>query len=251
MSKKSIIQELREAQASIDRALTMIHEIVGVKRDYDSHIDWSKILARYDAPVSDMVDKAAAEVKESFRRYDLAKPGSESTGRAVMVDGELKELFRDSAPTWNTKGYQEAVERAREAHFATLRRNGIDTPVADCNDPYGIKDLGKLSFDELYLLMEREDRPGPRRDAIASAMQTAGKTPIEDTDGDARWAAKRAHERGAPPADDPRPRSETIIVKDKHVTPLREERGLFGWRRPADDPGAGVFFERGPWWWPF
>ena len=157
---KSAAQDLEEAKWSVDCAIKALPGASGEGN-----------MRHWDDQLKGMVDKAAEEVKESFK----------AIGRA---------------PTWHTKGYQEAVERAREAHFAILRGNGIDTPVADCNDPKA------------------------------------------EVDGVDRWAAKREAERGAPPADDPRPRAETIVVADKYVTPMR------------DDPGAGVFFKR-RWWWPF
>lgn len=224
---KPIIQELLDAHLAIKRALAALEGSSDESRPVDwvkSNIDWQAIARR-------TVETEARRVKEMFRE--------------------------PTAPTWHTKGYQDAVERAREAHFATLRRNGIDTPVADCNDPYGIKDLDKLSSKELLRLLKLEDRPGPRRDAIWSALQNAPdrqsyldelaglppkaeKRPLtdEEIDGVTRWAAKRELERGKPPADDPRPRAETIVVADKYITPMR------------DDPGAGVFFKR-RWWWPF
>lgn len=172
---KPIIQELQEAQASIDRARALLLGDEPVKSNYDSHVDWSKILERFNEPISGMVDKAAEEVKESFKNM-----------------GE--------APTW--PGYKEAQEKAFDAYKVFARGNCH--PVTDVKIP------------------KTETRPLTE----------------DEIDGIARWAAKRELERGKPPADDPRPLSETIVVADKYITPMR------------DDPGAGVFFKR-RWWWPF
>lgn len=183
---KPIIQELRDARLALDRAIEALEGTPDASRP----VDWAKSNIEWQAIARRTVETEARRVKERY---------------GPKLDGDrVTPMYDHPAPTWHTKGYAEAMDRAREAHFAILRRNGIDAPIADCND--------------------RKVETRPLTD--------------EEIDGVARWAAKRELERGKPPADDPRPRSETIVVADKYITPLR------------DDPGAGVFFKR-RWWWPF